>query len=257
MHNTNCNNIQIVKYKSYIITSSIIITRPAVKMMKEYVREYLEGIGERKYHDFSAKLIPGAENILGIRLPVLRAYAKELVKTEGLSALDGEDCYFEETMLRGMMIGYVRVTPEERLELIRDFVPRINNWSVCDSFCCTLRFPKKSRQQLWEFLQDYISSEKEFEQRFASVMLMNFFIDEDNIDRTLEALSAVNTDAYYSSMGTAWAAAECYLKFPEKTMPYLIKGVFDKDTHNRTISKICDSLRVPGETKSELKKLKR
>ena len=222
-------------------------------MMKEYVREYLEGIGERKYHDFSAKLIPGAENILGIRLPVLRAYAKELVKTEGLSALDGEDCYFEETMLRGMMIGYVRVTPEERLELIRDFVPRINNWSVCDSFCCTLRFPKKSRQQLWEFLQDYISSEKEFEQRFASVMLMNFFIDEDNIDRTLEALSAVNTDAYYSSMGTAWAAAECYLKFPEKTLPVFREKRLSRQTGNRAIRKLCDSLRLDKAEKDELK----
>lgn len=46
-----------------------------------------------------------------------------------------ETDYFEEVMLQGMVLGYVKTDLEEILRYIADFIPRIDNWSVCDSFC--------------------------------------------------------------------------------------------------------------------------
>ena len=108
--------------------------------MKEYIRNDLLSMGEDSLRDFSSSLIPGVKNMIGIRLPALRKYAKKLASDEGEAALEGEDIYYEEIMLRGMLIGYIKNDTERRLELIRDFVPMIDNWAVCDSFCPSLKF---------------------------------------------------------------------------------------------------------------------
>lgn len=50
---------------------------------------------------------------------------------------------FEERMLQGMVIGAVKgISIEERLDWVAWFVPKINNWSVCDSFCAAYFYQK-------------------------------------------------------------------------------------------------------------------
>ena len=74
--------------------------------MKEEIKEKLKELADEKYRQFHSKLCPGTENILGIRIPVLRNYAKELVKQypvkELLEKIGNE--YYEEVMLQGMII---------------------------------------------------------------------------------------------------------------------------------------------------------
>ncbi len=216
-------------------------------------------MGEDSLRDFSSSLIPGVKNMIGVRLPALRKYAKKLASDEGEAALEGDDIYYEEIMLRGMLIGYIKNDTERRLELIRDFVPMIDNWAVCDSFCPSLKFAgaKKNQQRVWEFIIPYVRSYKEFYARFGAVMLLDYFVNDEYIDRTLRELEAVNTNAYYSSMGAAWLAAECYLKYPERTAPLFENNMLSAETHNRAIRKICDSLRVDKEVKAKLKTLMR
>ena len=218
--------------------------------MNTEIRNQLENMADKPYREFSSKLIPSKKTMLGIRTPQLRTYAKEL-------ALSGEDIYYEEVMLRGMIIGYLKVPAEKRLKLITDFIPAIDNWGVCDSFCCTLKFTNRHREQVWDLIQSYAASEKEFEQRFAAVMILDYFIHTDYLSRSLEVLQHINTEHYYSSMAVAWTAAECYIKFPDDTLPYLTGNVFDRATHNRAIRKICDSYRVEKCQKEALKKLVR
>lgn len=222
--------------------------------MNPEIRKKLEECCEHKYAEFSGSLVPGAGNMLGVRIPVLRKYAKKLSKN-GEDILNGDDdIYFEEKLLRGMIIGYIKTDVKSKLKLIKSFVPLIDNWSVCDSFCCTLKFPESDKSNVLDFLQPYIHSNKEFEQRFAAVMLLDLYINDEYIDKTLEALKIIDTNAYYSSMAVAWTAAECYIKYPEKTLPYIKDAAFNTPTHNRTIRKICDSYRVKKEDKLMLKK---
>ena len=77
--------------------------------MEQSVRERLEQLAEPAYREFSAGLLPGTGNILGVRLPRLRALAKELARGDWRAALEQEDVFFEETMLRGMVIGAARL----------------------------------------------------------------------------------------------------------------------------------------------------
>ena len=221
--------------------------------MKNDVKKRLLEMSDEKYRQFHSKLVPDTKNILGVRMPKLRAYAKELAKIPDILSSDN-DIYYEETLLRGMIIGYLSTDVETRLKMISDFVPQINNWAVCDSFCSTLKFADKNQERVWEFIQPYADSEKEFEQRFCAVMLLMYFVNAEYIERTLEVLAKIKTEKYYSSMAVAWALAECFIKFPEKTEPFLYGNVFDEQTLKRTVRKICDSYRVDKMLKTKLKK---
>ena len=49
-------------------------------MTKQEIRSWLNEEAEEGYQKFSSSLIPGCEPMLGIRIPVLRKKAKEIVK---------------------------------------------------------------------------------------------------------------------------------------------------------------------------------
>ena len=87
-------------------------------------------------------------NLLGIRLPVLRKIAREIAAGDWRTYLaEAEDFYFEERMLQGLVIGCARCTPAEKLEYVARFVPKIDNWAVCDCFCWRLKAAERQRRK--------------------------------------------------------------------------------------------------------------
>ena len=101
------------------------------------IKRHLKHLQDKKYQEFSAKLIPNISNVLGIRLPVLRQYAKELSKSninikDFLSKQDNE--FMEYTMLQGLVISIHNFSEHDFFDYVKTFVPRINNWAVCDTF---------------------------------------------------------------------------------------------------------------------------
>lgn len=147
--------------------------------MRDEIRERLQAMSDTGYREFSASLIPasGRMEMLGVRLPALRKYAKELSKGDWRAELAcAEDIYLEETMLRGMVLGCACRDVEELLKYLTDFIPRIRNWSVCDSVCSGLKLAEKYPREVWDFLQPYLYSGEEFPARFALVMLLNHYV---------------------------------------------------------------------------------
>lgn len=222
------------------------------------IREKLLKLAEADYQKFSSNLIPNVDNILGVRLPEIRKMAKEIAKEDWQTYIKmANDDYFEEIMLQGMVIGLVQCDVKERLELIRNFVPKIDNWSVCDSFCNSLKFTLKNKEAVWQFLMPYFNSSKEYEGRFAIVMLLNYYIEQEYINRVLQTLDDINHDGYYVKMAIAWAISYCYIKFPDETMVYLKKNKLDNFTYNKSLQKIRESNRVDQDTKAMIKEMKR
>lgn len=226
--------------------------------MEGTVREQIFQLADEEYRKFQSKLCPNNDNILGVRLPILRKLAKQIANgnwQEYMKSVQNE--YYEEVMLQGMVIGYVKADIEELLSYVREFIPKIDNWAVCDSFCGGLKFTKTNRPRVWNFIQPYLSSTKEFEVRFGIVMLLDFYVDEVYIDRVLEMLDGVNHDGYYVKMAIAWAISICYIKFPEITTKYLKNNKLDDFTYNKALQKIIESLRVDKETKRIIRNMKR
>ena len=160
-------------------------------------------------------------------------------------------------MLKGMVIGLLKEQADVIFNYIEKFIPDIDNWAICDSFCCGLKFINKNKSETWKFIQKYLNSKKEYEIRFGAVIILNFFVDKEYIDNALKILSKIKTNDDYAQMAIAWALSICYVKFEEKTLNHLLNSNMDKYIFNKTIQKIIESNRISKETKSELKLLKK
>lgn len=245
--------------------------------MRQDIRDHLMTLSESEYKEFSAALIPGVNNMLGIRLPELRKLAKQIAKSDWKEAACEEDIYFEEKMLRGMILNYVKADYEEILPYITAFIPLVDNWSVCDSVFMGMTILQKDREQTWNYIQPYFYSGKEFEVRVALIIMMQHLlkcdaegkkisrlkmvdmqaVDNDTeepgmfISRILEALNREFTEGYYASMAAAWLLAECFCVYPYHTMEFMKENALDKVTFHKGIQKIMES-RIPTDEVKEM-----
>lgn len=220
------------------------------------LRDQLLELSEPEYRKFTSALMPGVANVLGVRLPTLRKIARAIARGDWRAYLAAaEDFYFEERMLQGMVIGYARCEYTEKLELVARFVPKIDNWAVCDSFCWRLKAAE--REPMWEFIQPYFRSAAEYDVRFAVVMALGNFVDEEHLEELLRLLDSIRHEAYYVSMAVAWAVSVCYAKFPERTHTWLKECGLDDRTFNKSRQKIAESLRICDAAKQELSAVKR
>ena len=222
------------------------------------IRKQLFSLADENYRQFHSRLCPNTDNILGVRVPLLRNLAKEIAKGDWRTYLaSAQNDYYEEVLLQGLVIGTVKADIEEVLHYTADFVPKIANWGICDSFCASLKITKKNPARVQTFLKPYLASTHEFELRFAIVMLLDFYITENFIDQVLLALDNIKHDGYYVKMAIAWAISICYIKYPEKTMHYLKHNTLDDFTYNKSLQKITESIRITKEEKVLIRSMKR
>lgn len=227
-------------------------------MNTEEVKDFLKAHADERYAAFSASLVPGVRAMMGVRLPVLRALAKDIARGDWRAYLDGAtDDTFEETMLQGLVTGAARMPFGEQMERMAAYARKIDNWSLCDSPCTGFKFVRKHREEVWAFLQPYLYGQEEFAQRFGMVMLLAHFVTDDFVDRVLEACACVRPAGFYARMAVAWAVSVCFAKYPERTRSVLAGGRLDDETQNRAIQKIVDSFRVAGEDKAYVRTLRR
>ena len=219
------------------------------------MRKKLLELQDEKYREFNSKLLPNINNILGVRVPDLRKLAKELAQNDWQNYKD--DLYYEEIMLQGLVIGYAKIDADKKLQLLREFIPKIDNWGTCDIVCSNLKFINQNKEMVWDFIQPYLNSKNEFDVRFSIVILLNYFIDDKYIDKILKILDKIKHDGYYAKMAVAWALSICFVKYWDKTLEYLQTSNLEKWTFNKTIQKTCESYRITTNQKDFLRKLKK
>lgn len=228
---------------------------------REQILEDIKSLADDKYKEFHSGLCPDTNNILGVRVPVLRNYAKEFINDnwkENYNNIGNQ--FYEEIMLQGMILGLAKMDVEERLQYLEKFIPQIDNWAICDVTCAGLKFAQKNEEIVWQFLSKYLKSDKEFEIRFAIVMLLDHYITDKYIDEVIQILDNVkHTEYYYVKMAVAWTLSVIYVKYPEKTLEYLKEGNnnLDNETYNKTLQKIVESNRVGKREKNKIRKMKR
>ena len=228
--------------------------------MKQKIKEELIKLSDEKYKEFHSNLCPGTDNIIGIRVPVLRNYAKELFKKNNwkdiIEEIDNQ--YYEEIMLQGMLIGHVKNEDINTiLKYVEKYVPKIYNWAICDTFCAGLKITKKYKKEMWEFIQKYLKSDKEFEIRFAIVMILDYYIDEQYLQKDFEIFEQIKNECYYVKMAIAWAISICLINYYDETIKYLKQCKLDNWTYNKSIQKAIESYRISDDKKEFLRKLKK
>ena len=230
--------------------------------MEKDIRNELISLSEENYKKFLEKLIPNCYNILGVRMPKIKNLAKEILKEENCiyeKYLYSDSIYFEETMLKGAIIGELKLELDIVIKYIEKFIPQITNWSLCDSFCSGLKIINKyeNKEKMWNFLQKYWKSNDVYSIRFAVVMLLNYYLEEKYLNQIFEIFDYIKNQDYYVKMAVAWNISICFVKFPDITIKYLENNKLDDETYNKALQKIRESNRVDKEVKEKIKNMKR
>lgn len=228
---------------------------------KEKLQAELKALQDLKYQKFHSSLLPGVQNIIGVRMPLLRKLAKEVLRGDWRSYLDSSvaepNTYYEEDIIQALLIGTSKLSLQERHDYIKEFVPKINNWAVCDLFCSTLKEAQYYQKEYWQLIVPYFNSSNAYDLRFASVMLLNHFTGDEFAEEALKLLEAIKHEDYYVKMGVAWAISIFYIKQPQFTLKLIKQNNLDDFTHNKAIQKIRESFRVSNEDKEMLNRFKR
>jgi len=222
-------------------------------MTNNEIRANLHAMADGEYKKFIAKLTPNInpDTIMGIRMPQLRAFAKTLAKADWQSYLtNASDDSFEEIMLQGLVIGGVKAELNVILPYVAAFLPKIDNWAVCDSFSTSLKLAEKYPAEMWDFIMQY-------QTRFTVVTILDYYIREEYLKRIFAYFDSIKSDDYYIKMAVAWAVAECYVKLPDGTLSYLENNKLDDFTHNKAVQKIRESRKIDEETRKFINKFKR
>ncbi len=221
----------------------------------------LVNLSDIEYKKFNSKLCPDTQKeMLGIRIPILRKLAKDILKEniDWKDFLNNDPKYFEETILQGLLIAYSKINFQEKMELVKNFVPKIDSWEICDTFVPTLKIEEKNLNEFWGFILPYTKSNKEFEVRFSIISMLDYFLNEEYVDEVIKVLDKISHDGYYVKMGIAWVLAEIGIKYNNKLMKYLKgKNNLDKFTFNKTLQKMIESYRITKEEKEILKCMKK
>lgn len=215
-------------------------------------QEYLQSIKEENYREFSSKLTKTKYPILGIRIPILRKLAKEISEGNSLSYLEfSKNDKFEEVLLQGLIISNIK-DENDFLKYLDNFVNKIDDWSICDSFCNSLKIIEKNPDKYFKYFTKYLKSNKEFKIRVCLIVYLNFYTTKEYVDKIIENILNIKSNAYYVEMAVAWLLSEIYLVDKEKVINLLKNKKLNKFVNNKTISKLRDSFRVSDEDKQEL-----
>ena len=224
------------------------------------IQNTLLAASDPTYRAFQLSLLPtvSPERVIGVRIPVIRRYAKQLAGTreaaEFLSALP--HTYYDEDNLHAALLEHIKDF-DRALDAVDRFLPYLDNWATCDGFC-----PKCLRKEPQRFLEEirrWLTSTYPYTVRFALVRLTAWYLDDSVFTPEILSLaaSASDFDDYYVRMGVAWFFSIALIKQYESTLPYLVEHRLPVWIHNKTIQKAVESLCPTPTTKAYLKTLKR
>ena len=210
-----------------------------------------------KYKEFHSRLMPTIDDktIIGIRIPMLRQFAKAVANTPEAEAFMAQlpHKYYEENNLHAFLIEQIK-DYDEALRQTERFLPYIDNWATCDSFLPKIF--KKNTDKLIVKINEWLKSDKTYTIRYAIGLLMSLYLDEGFKAEYAEEVSKIKSEEYYVNMMIAWYFATALAKQYDAVIPYLTEKRLDKWVHNKTIQKAIESRRILPETKEMLKKLK-
>ena len=223
------------------------------------IQERLFSLADPSYKIFAQGLMPTVDpqRVIGVRMPALRAYAKELAKDEAaeefLSTLPHP--YYEENNLHMALLEEIR-DPDVALKELERFLPYVDNWATCDSFCPKIL--RKHPEMLLVSIRRWLQSDHVYTARYGLVRLTAWYLQPPLFSPELLALAAsVKATDYYLKMAVAWFFSMALAKQYEATLPYFTEARLPLWIHNKALQKALESYQLTKERKEYLRILKR
>ncbi len=222
------------------------------------VVEELSKLQDKEYALFQEKLTPGLNSdcFIGVRVPVLREFAKEFAKTnESVNFLNNlPHKYYDENMLHSILLTKL-TNYEEALSYVDKFLPYVDNWAVCDTL--SPKAFKKNTDKLINEIYRWTNSNKTYTIRFGIEMLMSFYLDDNFKEEYLNIVTNIHNDEYYVKMMQAWYMSFALIKQWDLAIKIIENGILDKWVHNKSIQKAIESYRISDDKKQYLRTLRK
>lgn len=220
----------------------------------EEIQKHLFELQDMAYRDFHSRLMPDIdkETIIGIRVPVLRKYAKSIAGTELSEKFIKElpHHYYEENNLHMMLITRIK-DYDKCLSEVERFLPYIDNWATCD-FPAPKCF-ENHKEELLPVIKRWIASGETYTIRYGIGMLMRLYLDAYFDPEYVKLVAEVKSDEYYVNMMIAWYMATALAKQWDAVIPYIEEHRMSDWVHRKTIQKAVESYRITDEQKRYLK----
>ena len=220
------------------------------------IQKYLLSQADEKYRAFSLPLMPTVDEktFIGVRLPVLKKYAKDLDEKSRQDFLNSLPHYYhEENVLHAFILSNMK-DYDVFISYVDKFLPYVTNWSVCDTLCN--KHLNKHKDKLIKEVYKWLKSKEVYRVRYAVKCLMNYYLDENFKEEHLERVQEVKLTDYYVEMMIAWYLATGLAKNYDQFIKAMEEKKFNASIHNKAIQKAVDSYRVSEEHKTYLKTLR-
>ena len=216
--------------------------------------EYLFSLKDDEYKKFNQKIVK-TDNIIGIRLPILKNIAKIIAKNDYLGFIkNNKHQYSEEIMLHGLVITYLKIDFNESIKLFDEYIKYIDSWATCDSVVMNYKIVSKNLDICLIKIKEYLKSDKPFIKRVGIVLLF-YYLNDDYIDEVLKLINSIKSEDYYVKMANAWLISICLVKYYDKTVKFLKSWQLDDWTYNKALQKAIESYRIKD--KDTLRKMKK
>lgn len=188
-------------------------------------------------------------------MPILKDIAKKIAKDDYLSFIkNNRHQYFEEIMLHGLVITYLKIDFSSSIKLFDDYVNYVDSWSTCDSVVMNYKAVAKNLECCFIKIKQYLKSDKPFVNRVGIVLLF-YYLNDEYIDKVLFLLNNIKSDNYYVKMANAWVISICLVKYYDKTINFLKNCELDDWTYNKALQKAIESFQIKD--KDTLRKMKK
>ena len=260
-------------------------------LLQQFVCErFLTDARYREGHLRVVNALP-ERRVMGLHSPEIKQVAKQLTREGGevvmpdgthrnctggaeviraFEEVPSESLCYEETVIWGYLINLEKCSLDERLVMLGRYVPVLDNWAVCDSYCAHAKWMARAdKAALWAFLEHWFDSEHEFEVRFAVVVAMCYFLNDEWFDKVFERINRLDfgrikskyktvkgkpkvaqqgtvqgAEPYYVRMGVAWLLATALAKFPDQTRAFVHSSNLPEDVVKLYIRKARESFRT-------------
>ena len=190
----------------------------------ERVQKQLFELQDLQYRDFQAKLLPTIEKetVIGVRMPVLRKFAKGYGKTEEAKE-------------------FLKILPHQYYD---------------ENDMLAVKVMKNHLDTFIEEVCRWMKSDRTYTIRFGIGMLMRYYLGDEFRIEYPRKVALVQSDEYYVNMMRAWYFATALAKQYDQILPFIEERKLDVWTHNKSIQKAIESYRITPEQKVYLKTLK-
>lgn len=227
--------------------------------MNIQINQKLYALAESDYKIFNERIIPTNYEILGIRMPALKKLAKELAAAPDVENYleNAEFTTYEHILLYGLVLSQLKKASLTTVFRYLDpLIVKFDNWAHVDTIISAFKMFGKYPDEVSAHFMPLKTHEGEFTKRVFVIVLMDYFMNETDVDTTLKHFSEVPQGQYYVDMAIAWAISCGLIKFYENTFPLLEQRVFSKFVHNKAIQKARESYRISPEVKERLNRMK-